>query len=64
VKYTYAGDANLNGRVDGSDFSQIDNGNIARLTGWTSGDFNYSGTVDGGDYALIDDAMANQAASL
>jgi len=64
VKYTYYGDANLDGKVDGSDYSLIDNGYVEHLTGWYNGDFNYDGTVDGSDYTLIDNAFNNQGASL
>jgi len=64
VKYTYYGDANLDGTVDGSDYSQIDNGFLTHATGWANGDFNYDGVVNGSDYTLIDNAFNNQAASL
>jgi hypothetical protein len=66
VKYTYFGDANLSGKVDGSDYSLIDAGYAAdkahagSATGWSNGDFNYDGTVDGSDYTLIDNAFNNQ----
>ena len=65
VKYTYFGDANLDGKVDGSDYSLIDAGYASqttggKLSGWYNGDFNYDGTVDGSDYALIDNAFNNQ----
>ncbi len=33
VKYTYFGDADLNGRVDGSDYSRIDSGALTHATG-------------------------------
>jgi fibronectin-binding autotransporter adhesin len=67
VKYTYFGDANLDGKVDGSDYSLIDAGYASqktgtKLSGWYNGDFNYDGTVDGSDYALIDNAFNNQGA--
>jgi hypothetical protein len=64
VRYTYFGDANLDGKVDGSDYSLIDAGyeSDGALTGWFNGDFNYDGTVDGSDYALIDNAFNNQSA--
>ena len=64
VKFTYYGDANLNGIVGDSDGSgsrdeeQLDNGYINHLTGWTNGDFNYDGVVNGADYTLYDN-MAN-----
>ena len=32
VKYTYYGDMNLDGKVDGSDYSRIDNGFLLKLT--------------------------------
>jgi autotransporter-associated beta strand protein len=64
VKYTYYGDANLDGKVDGSDYSLIDAGYASHghLTGWQNGDFNYDGVIDGTDYALIDNAFNNQSA--
>ena len=43
MKYTYYGDANLDGAVDGADYQQIDNGFGGGLTGWSNGDFNYDG---------------------
>jgi autotransporter-associated beta strand protein len=64
VKYTYYGDANLDGKVDGSDYSRIDNGYRNHLTGWYNGDFNYDGVVDASDYTLIDNAFNQQGASL
>jgi autotransporter-associated beta strand protein len=66
VKYTYFGDANLDGKVDGSDYSLIDAGfaSKGKLTGWYNGDFNYDGTIDGSDYALIDNAFNNQGTPL
>jgi fibronectin-binding autotransporter adhesin len=60
VKYTYYGDTNLDGKVDGSDYSLIDNGYAKKLTGWLNGDLNYDGVIDGTDYALIDNAFNNQ----
>jgi autotransporter-associated beta strand protein len=70
VKYTYYGDADLSGVVDGSDYSRVDASFLADLfnpgsvTGWANGDFNYDGTVDGSDYTLIDNAFNSQGASL
>jgi hypothetical protein len=63
VKYTYYGDADLSGAVDGADYSLIDNGFNAGLTGWVNGDFNYSNSVDGADYALIDNTFNSQPAT-
>jgi autotransporter-associated beta strand protein len=56
VKYTYYGDANLDGTVSGADYQQIDMGYGMHLTGWSNGDFNYDGVVDGSDFSLIDNA--------
>jgi hypothetical protein len=66
VKYTYYGDANLDGQVDGSDYTLIDNGfnQHGSLTGWYNGDFNYDGKIDGSDYTLIDNAFNTQAGNL
>jgi hypothetical protein len=64
IKYTYYGDANLDGKVDGSDYSRIDNGSLMGLTGWSNGDFNYDGVIDGSDYTLIDNAYNTQGAQL
>jgi autotransporter-associated beta strand protein len=64
VKYTYYGDTNLDGQVDGSDYANIDNGYENSLTGWYNGDFNYDGAVDGSDYTLMDNAYNSQGAQL
>ena len=64
VRYTYIGDANLDGKVDVSDYSRIDNGFVQHLTGWYNGDFNYDGVVNGSDYTLIDNAFNSQGAVL
>jgi hypothetical protein len=64
AKYTYFGDANLDGKIDGSDYSRIDYGYLNKLTGWYNGDFNYDGVVNGSDYTLIDNAFNTQGAIL
>jgi hypothetical protein len=69
VKYTYFGDANLDGVVNGSDYTLIDNGfnsqgTASPLTGWFNGDFNYDGVINGDDYMLIDNAFNMQSGSL
>ena len=51
--YTYAGDANLSGDIDGDDFFAIDSGVNTAGAGYWRGDFNYSGTVDADDYFII-----------
>ena len=57
IKYTYYGDANLDGLVNGSDYTAIDNGFNAGLHGWNNGDFNYDGVINGDDYTLIDNSF-------
>jgi hypothetical protein len=64
VKYTYYGDANLDGIVDGSDYSRIDNGFLTGMNGWANGDFNYDRQLDGSYYTLIDNAFNRQGVSL
>jgi hypothetical protein len=64
IKYTYYGDANLDGKVDGSDYSLIDNGYLTGATGWQNGDFNYDGVINGSDYTLIDNAYNTQGAQI
>ena len=60
LSYTIQGHTNLDGHVDGSDYSRIDNGYLLQLTGWVNGDFNYDGIVNGSDYTLIDNAFNTQ----
>ncbi len=70
IKYTYYGDTNLDGKVDGSDYTQIDyayladRSNPGSMTGWSNGDFNYDGVIDGSDYTLIDNSFNAQGAAL
>ena len=64
VKYTYYGDANLDGVVNAADYALIDAGSIMGLTGWQNGDFNYDGVVDGSDYSLMDNAFNQQSTAL
>jgi len=47
-----AGDANLDGKVDASDYGLVI-GNYNHAGGWAQGDFNYSGTVTGADYGYV-----------
>ena len=64
VKLTWYGDTNLDGTVDGSDYSRIDSGSLSRATGWANGDFNYDGVIDGSDYTLIDNDFNSQGATV
>jgi autotransporter-associated beta strand protein len=64
LKYTYYGDATLDGQVNSADYTKIDTGYLGQLTGWQNGDFNYDGVVNGSDYTLIDNAFNTQGAQL
>jgi Glycosyl hydrolase family 53 len=63
ILYTLLGDANLDGKVNGDDFTLMaTNFNDAITNGWDQGDFNYDGAVNGGDFVLLADNF-NQFAS-
>jgi hypothetical protein len=64
VRFTYMGDADLDGEITGTDYSLIDGGFAFGLSGWLNGDFDCSGLIDGTDYALIDNAFAFQTGPL
>jgi autotransporter-associated beta strand protein len=61
VKYTLYGDANLDGIVNGEDFTILA-ANLGRsVSGWDRGDFNYDGTVSGEDFTLLTANLGRQA---
>jgi autotransporter-associated beta strand protein len=65
VKYTYTGDASLDGKVDlGNDFDLFLQGYLGGGTGWVMGDFNYDGVVDTADFQLFVDGAAAQGMAL
>ncbi len=64
VRYTWLGDSDLNGIVDGSDYALIDTGFSSHDNRWVFGDYDYSGDVDGSDYALIDTGLVSQTVVL
>jgi hypothetical protein len=65
ITYTYMGDANLDGVIDGGDYGIIDNFvQVPGSFGYASGDFNYDGVIDGGDYGIIDNNLQAQGAPL
>src|SRR3954447_3534955 len=53
IRYTYAGDSNLNGTVDLTDFTYL----AANFNGtgktWLQGDYNYDRNVDLTDFTLL-----------
>jgi len=64
VKYTWNGDANLDGVVNADDYFLIDKGFISQPGGYGNGDFNYDGVVNADDYFLIDFAFLGQTGPL
>jgi hypothetical protein len=65
VMYTYAGDANLDGKLNGDDYFFIDsNVETPGAFGWRNGDFNYDGHIDGDDYFVIDSNIGRQGPPL
>jgi hypothetical protein len=64
VKYTWYGDTDFNGLIDGDDYARIDNGFNFGLGGWLNGDSDLNGFIDGDDYALIDLAFNVQSGTL
>jgi hypothetical protein len=52
VKYTYLGDADLNGQVDVADLGSLAT-NWQSTNVWTGGDFDYNGSVDVNDLGLL-----------
>jgi len=58
------GDANLDGKVNGTDFNLMaENFNQAVTAGWDRGDFNYDGAVNGNDFVLLANNF-NQASQI
>jgi hypothetical protein len=49
----FEGDANLDGLVNGSDFSILATNFDKAVAGWNQGDFNYDGAANGSDFAAL-----------
>jgi chitinase len=66
VKFTYAGDANLDGRINIDDYGRIDAnvGSSGATFGWYAGDFNLDGKINIDDYGLIDSIIGAQGSPL
>ncbi len=65
VRYTYYGDASLDGKVDlGNDFNLFLIGYLGQGSGWELGDFNYDGKVDNTDFGIFIDGYKLQNGSL
>ena len=54
IKYAFAGDANLDGRINGDDYFQIDVGIADHDSDYAHGDFDYNRRIDADDYFIID----------
>jgi hypothetical protein len=65
-KYTYNGDANLDGRIDADDYFRIDSGFLAQPANpsYRDGDFNYDDRINADDYFMIDSAFLSQGGTL
>ena len=63
VRYSFIGDANLSGTIDGDDYFAIDSGYASHANGYSSGDFNYDGRIDADDYFIIDSNYGKAAAA-
>ncbi len=62
VMYTYAGDSNLDGKIDADDYFNIDsNYNKPATATYSHGDFNYDGQINGDDYFIIDSNLTAQS---
>ncbi len=59
IKFTIYGDANLDGKVNGTEYALTDKGFNEQLTGWQNGEFDYSNSINGTDYSLLDNAFNN-----
>ena len=57
--YTWGGDANLDGNLDGDDYFFIDTNTNTDTYGWHNGDFNYDGRINGADYLVIDSNLGS-----
>jgi len=65
VKYTYAGDTNLDGLIDAVDYGIIDNYfQFPGSNAYFNGDYNFDGIIDAADYGIIDNAYQLQGAPL
>ena len=60
VKYTFNGDTDANGRIDGDDYFRVDRGFLAGGTHYCDGDLDYDACAHGPDYFLIDLAFMSQ----
>ncbi|MDP9175236.1 MAG: hypothetical protein M3O30_15415 [Planctomycetota bacterium] len=53
ITYTFAGDANIDGKVDFADFVILSNHFGGTFTNWDQGNFNYDSGVDFADFVIL-----------
>jgi len=53
VRFTLAGDANLDGGVNGADDNILSANYNQSISGWDQGDFNYDGLVNAADFNIL-----------
>jgi hypothetical protein len=65
VMYTWGGDADLSGTLNGDDYFAIDSHVLQSGTvfGFTNGDFDYNGEINGDDYFILDSNVLQAQAS-
>src|SRR5205814_1903472 len=54
IRYTYNGDANLSGAINGDDYFLIDAGFGSQANIYGNGDFDQNGKINADDYFIID----------
>ena len=64
IKYTYTGDTDLSGSLDGDDYFLLDAGYGAAGKGFYAGDYDYSQAVDADDYFAIDSTYNKASVAL
>ncbi len=65
IKYTYGGDANLDGVINPDDYALISfNDNVPTANHYFNGDFNFDGDINADDFALIDFNLSSQGVPL
>ena len=64
LKWTYVGDTDLNGVVDGDDLVSLLVGYANHGSTWDTGDFDYNGVVDGDDLVSLLVSYSNQGGKL
>jgi hypothetical protein len=64
VRFTYGGDANLDGKLNVDDYGRIDSNIGLGTFGWFNGDFNLDGKVNVDDYGILDSNIGVQGPPL